>query len=400
MTFSSNRSPRILIASLLAVLLTPNLQQFFNLPLFYWPLPDEFRTITSYPDAPWTWEFLGLAPGVVCPGYDARDQEPSRAYWVTPGVPEDQDWMRASQGHRNLACYRHHAGTDIFALPGTPVFAAADGTVTQIEPANEEDSTAGVVVEIEHEREFRGRMYRWLGRYIHLIPNPPVTLSPVHAGQVIGYVVDQGTNSHLHIEFDDFEGCEKPCITNPWGPDVLWIDYDDDARIDPATDALPEAAPLHTMVANESFDEGLTHWAASPGAVASVEDGVLIFSRAPGTEIASLKQMLPYKVSADTSVLVRLRIGNPGSEVAYVGVSLREPDRWLDGLVCVFALPPNSPPAVYRIEGTVRREWRNALLHLTITPTIDPPGVTIDDVWASPDSTVMPGPTRCLRPES
>jgi hypothetical protein len=392
--------PRLLVAGLLAVLLTPGLQQFFNLPLFYWPLPDEFRVITSYPDSAWTWEFLGLAPGMGCPGYNDRDPDASRAYWRTPGVPEDQDWTRASQGHRKLACYRNHAGTDIFAPPGTPVFAIADGTVTQIELASEEDSTVGVVVEIEHERLYRGRVYHWLGRYIHLKGNPPVTLGPVKGGQLIGYVVNQGTNSHLHMEFDEYSGCEKPCITNPWGMDVLWIDYDDDARIDPATDALEDAAPLHTLIANASFDEGLTHWAASPGAAVMVQEGVLRFSRKPGTDIAFLQQMLPYRVAADTPILVRLRLGNPTSATAYVGVSLREPDNWLGGLVCVFALPPESAPAVYRVAGTVRREWRNALLHLSITPAIDLPGVTIDDVWASPDSSVISGPTRCLEPAS
>ena len=38
-------------------------ENFYYIPLFYWPVPQEYRHVTVYPDNPWTWEYLGMVEG-------------------------------------------------------------------------------------------------------------------------------------------------------------------------------------------------------------------------------------------------------------------------------------------------------------------------------------------------
>src|SRR5574340_59640 len=55
--------------------------RYHYIPLFFWPLDDEYRTVYNYPDDSWTWDFLGLAPGKACPGYYNRDRASTYAVW-------------------------------------------------------------------------------------------------------------------------------------------------------------------------------------------------------------------------------------------------------------------------------------------------------------------------------
>lgn len=108
---------------------------------------------------------------------------------------------------------RTHEGTDIFADKGTPVVAAADGTVTKIAIGER----AGRYIKITHDDG-------WSTYYMHLNNDTPGTddgLSDeaasgiavgvrVSAGDVIDYVGDSGnaedTPSHLHFELHTPDG--------------------------------------------------------------------------------------------------------------------------------------------------------------------------------------------------
>lgn len=105
---------------------------------------------------------------------------------------------------------RRHAGEDLFAPKGTPVYAVADGVVT----AADRGPSAGYYVVVTHAGG-------WESRYLHLNDDTPGTddgrggsemaFAPgievgafVWAGRLIGYVGDsgnaEGASPHTHFE--------------------------------------------------------------------------------------------------------------------------------------------------------------------------------------------------------
>ncbi len=379
----------------------PRSEGYYNLPLFLWPLDDEYRSIGNYPDTEWTWDALGLTPGMGCPPFRQRDYEVSRPYWRNPELPEDQDWAQASGGHRKLACYQRHAGTDIIALSGAPVYAVADGVVERIASGSDSEGEDGRV-EILHQRVYRGQTYTWRGRYLHLKNVFPIQEGAVRAGQLIGFVAFRGANTHLHFEVESlWPDCAEGCVTNPWGPDVLWIDYDDDARIDPANRALPPAPLLDNLVENGGFSAGLTGWSASPGLSWRLQNGVLHAYRpgdAPG--LATFQQAIPSLIESGTPLEITLDLGNSSAATKVAGVGVRGPQSWVGAVGCVFAIPPSTPLRRYTVRGETAERWRNMLIQIAITPADDQPALTLDNLRIE----LLPGapghvqPLECLPP--
>lgn len=93
--------------------------------------------------------------------------------------------------HPILKTLRAHTGIDIAAPKGTPVYATADGTVTNENPGG----GYGMVIVISH-----GYSYKTL--YAHLSKKAVKPGQKVKRGQVIGYVGSTGmsSGSHLHYE--------------------------------------------------------------------------------------------------------------------------------------------------------------------------------------------------------
>ena len=88
-----------------------------------------------------------------------------------------------------------HTGTDIACAEGTPILAAADGTVTVANGLDSWGGSYGYYVQIDH-----GGGLETL--YAHCSSICVTTGQQVQAGQVIGYVGHTGraTGSHLHFE--------------------------------------------------------------------------------------------------------------------------------------------------------------------------------------------------------
>jgi len=86
---------------------------------------------------------------------------------------------------------RFHQGLDLAAPLGTEVYAAADGTVTEIG----EDSIYGNYIIIKHGGD-------WVSLYGHLQKIGINLRSPVKSGMLIGWVgsTGQSTGPHLHFE--------------------------------------------------------------------------------------------------------------------------------------------------------------------------------------------------------
>lgn len=219
-------------------------QTFINLA--YWPVDDIYRTITAYPDSPWTHELLGIES---CPPYFERTYEQSREYWQ-PDHPAQvgEAWLQASQGNRDVACYRAHEGTDIVVDAGTPVYASADGVVVNTNERISEEERSDAALTIDHVRIVDGIAYNWTARYVHLETPLIVEVDqPVHQGELIGYVANAEDNTHLHFEMQDAWYCEGSCIFSPWGPTYLWLDDNRDGLVDPASAFVPvpsDDAPL------------------------------------------------------------------------------------------------------------------------------------------------------------
>ena len=88
-----------------------------------------------------------------------------------------------------------HTGTDIACAEGTPILAAADGTVTVANGLDSWGGSYGYYIQIDH-----GSGLETL--YAHCSSICVTTGQQVQSGQVIGYVGHTGraTGSHLHLE--------------------------------------------------------------------------------------------------------------------------------------------------------------------------------------------------------
>lgn len=179
--------------------------QAVTAPFLHWPLPDEARSITCYPDSAWT----DSRYAVECPGL------------ATP---------RAYEGHE---------GTDIGGKPdglpiGTPVYAAAAGLVIAVNTGCASDDIScgdsyGNVVLLEHSRVAGRGIDTWYTGYAHL---DSVLVEPHAYIRDIGLPIALSGQSgfggaHLHIEV---RAPHQPARTNwldPWelgtSGENLWV---------------------------------------------------------------------------------------------------------------------------------------------------------------------------------
>ena len=88
-----------------------------------------------------------------------------------------------------------HTGTDIACAEGTPILAAADGTVTVANGLDSWGGSYGYYIQIDHDGGLETL-------YAHCSSICVTTGQQVQAGEVIGYVGHTGraTGSHLHLE--------------------------------------------------------------------------------------------------------------------------------------------------------------------------------------------------------
>ena len=225
-------------------------------PVFLaWPLPSSIGTarITQFPNTAWSWHFLGLNPGYQCPpmfGYLLNPE--SWPFWRDTSIPEAEDKAQADpHTFEMVECYDDgsggHAGTDIKALAGTPVYAAAYG---QVLDWRAEGITSMIVLKHclvgswNDKGDCEGGR-QWYTTYMHIIPDPALlhenTIIP--QGTQLGVVLDQGDNSHLHFEVG--EGLRSYAnFINPWGTDAepwqgcMWMDQALCVYPNPATQRL------------------------------------------------------------------------------------------------------------------------------------------------------------------
>lgn len=108
----------------------------------------------------------------------------------------DADGIRFPYAPRRIGSYDFHAGIDIPAPRGTPVYAIMDGVVTGI-TLDDGTSGPGNRVLVNHGDQ------KWVG-YLHLdrFASGISVGTPVSAGTLLGYVGKTGANTdHLHLTY-------------------------------------------------------------------------------------------------------------------------------------------------------------------------------------------------------
>jgi murein DD-endopeptidase MepM/ murein hydrolase activator NlpD len=117
--------------------------------------------------------------------------------WPLSSSPSNNaDAVRYQYGPRRIGEYDFHAGVDIPANEGTPIYAIMDGTVTGITLDNGSTGPGNRVL-VNHGQQ------KWAG-YLHMSAFAPgiAVGTPVTAGMLLGYVGMTGANSnHLHLTY-------------------------------------------------------------------------------------------------------------------------------------------------------------------------------------------------------
>ncbi len=213
-------------------------------PVFLaWPLPSYIglARISQFPNTPWTWNYLGLNPGMQCtPAFGYLEAWLST--WRDPSIPWEQDSAQADPHQfQMIECYstggeagtNGHEATDIKAAAGIPALASADGKV-----AGWRLNDLNSLLVLKHclggswdsSNECAGGV-KWYTTYMHIVVDPQFQQMDldVPAGTPLGVIYNQGDNSHLHFEV----GLDKrnyANYVNPWGRDespwigCMWLD--------------------------------------------------------------------------------------------------------------------------------------------------------------------------------
>ena len=175
--------------------------------------------------------------------FDAKGRQPYHGGWRTP-VPFARIASRFNprRMHPVLHTIIPHNGVDFAAPPGTPIYAAAAGTVKSVGPSG----PCGNMVQISHSNGL-------ISAYCHMSR----FASGIHAGQhvdarqLVGYVGSTGrvTGPHLHFAIKRGDVFIDPLALKLDGVRVVPLadrsEFDRNrAELDIALDAIPLPAPI------------------------------------------------------------------------------------------------------------------------------------------------------------
>ncbi|WIK64809.1 M23 family metallopeptidase [Gleimia hominis] len=113
--------------------------------------------------------------------------------------------------HPVLGISRLHAGADLAAPAGTPIFAVADGVVVDSQPME----GAGYWVRIKHESTDGGVYY---SGYAHMFPTDVKVQKgdSVKVGQEIALVGNNGMSTGPHLHFEIHDSADTPIDPVDW----------------------------------------------------------------------------------------------------------------------------------------------------------------------------------------
>ena len=166
---------------------------------------EEYLTLLFDPDTQQLWgELLG---GFAAGSLDGEILTPGGSFdegclqWPLPVAGS----ITSPQGYRIdpiTGQISYHSGTDIAAPNGTPILAAADGTVVTANGVDNWGGSYGYYVKLDH-----GNGLQTL--YAHCQAICVTTGQQVQAGQVIGYVGSTGRSTGNHLHFEVYENGQR-----------------------------------------------------------------------------------------------------------------------------------------------------------------------------------------------
>ena len=112
------------------------------------------------------------------------------------------DLLHKVAGLCNTGEIAHHSGTDIGAPGGTPILAAADGTVTIANAIDSWGGGYGYHIKISHNDTFDTL-------YAHCSSICVTVGQEVKQGEVIGYVGTTGNSTGNHLHFEVWQNGER-----------------------------------------------------------------------------------------------------------------------------------------------------------------------------------------------
>ncbi len=136
---------------------------------------------------------------------------------MPPGAPSISQRFRPE----DLPSDAGHKGFDLLVPSGTPVIAAADGTVSRLMLT----PLFGRQIRIDHGRGDAG--HRLQTRYVHLAKRLVREGEGVRRGQLLGYSGMSGLAAgfpHLHFEVHRLDDAEPPRAVGYLDPQLFWVD--------------------------------------------------------------------------------------------------------------------------------------------------------------------------------
>lgn len=163
-----------------------------------------------------------------------------------------------------------------------------------------------------------------------------------------------------------------------WTWQGLLHHYYEPAVIDTTTSIAPDV----NLVRNGGFDSDASEWMTWGGIAGhGVIDGVYQFHRkAESNNPATIYQDYNVRVPKDTTMMVKLQLGNSGSEAKTIRVHLHRPETWTGAQTCEFVIPPGLPMQKYAVYLKNPAGWVGLRLEIQGMTDDDQPAYLLDKV--------------------
>ncbi len=153
------------------------------------------------------------------------------------------------------------------------------------------------------------------------------------------------------------------------------------------------------IVRNGDFAAGLEDWSWWGGILPTVSGEAMQFNRQISAPGASVFQFLNFTTAPGMKLTMSFDLSNSANVPQDFSIIMRKPD-WTEWLVCPFTIPANSGPTTYTMSGASSGTWENILLEMQFFTDTANPSLTLDNVSAKQDSSLLVTDTVCGNPNT
>lgn len=172
---------------------------------------------------------------------------------------------------------------------------------------------------------------------------------------------------------------------------------------------MPTAPANANLVKNWTFNEGTAHWSRHgnhTGWAVYNEGGnnFLAWKGETGGSLAAVYQILPYSVPANSTMELRMRLGNtsnvPKRVRAHIVRNTGAGNDWQNMAVCDFTIPAKTPLRHYMVRDYTTRTWEQIGVWIEGYPMDSVPDILMDDVLVHHYPTLALTKDECFAPSS